>query len=154
MSFLLLPLSLDSLLAAFVLSAAVQPRHYARLAALFGACDMAASALASVLAAPVAAAGAVIPALLLLWGTVILLDCGLIKNTRYSSAGVYLLPPLLAIDNLLVPGANPCLAGLVSSAMAAGGLALGAAMLRRRVWRAHERHWLGASFIACGLLTL
>ena len=148
----LLPLSVDSFLASLVLSAAVRPRHYARLVALFGACDMAASALAPVLAVRVAAAAVVIPVVLLLWGTLVLLDCRLIRNARSSSVGVYVLPPLLAVDNLLVPGANPYLAGLVSSAMAAGGFALGAAVLRRLVWPVPERRWLGASFIACGLL--
>jgi hypothetical protein len=152
MCFPLLALSMDSLLAAFVLSAAVRPRRYACLAALFGACDMAASALAPVLDVRAPAAAAVIPVLLLLWGALVLLDWRFIKNTRSCSAGGYLLPALLAVDNLLVPGANPCLAGLVSCAMAAGGFALGAAVLRRLVRPAQERRWLGASFIACGLL--
>ena len=88
----------------------------------------------------------------LVWGTLALLDRRWIKSPRTMSVGIYLLPALLAVDNLLVPGTNPCLAGFVSCAMAAGGFALGAALLRRLVRPAEERRWLGVSLVACGLL--
>lgn len=147
-----LALSIDSLLAAVVLSAVVPPRHFGRLAALFGGCDMLASALAPVLNTHSMAAGAVIPALPVLWGAVLLRLRGDATVPRISAAAVYLLPVLFAADNLLVPGVSPWLAGVVSAAMAAGGFALGAVTLRRFVRPAYRRRWLGASFVACGLL--
>lgn len=145
-------LSIDSLLAAFVLSAAVPARHFARLAALFGACDMAASALAPVLNAHSMVASIFVPALPILWGALVLHDRRGATLTGISGRAVYLLPVLFAVDNLLVPAVTPWLAGLVSAAMAAGGFALGAVTLRRFVRPAQQRRWLGASFVACGLL--
>lgn len=147
-----LALSVDSLLAAFVLSAAIPARRFARLAALFGGCDMAASALAPMLNAHSMAASAVVPALPVLWGALLLRHRGDAAVTRISGGAVYLLPVLFAADNLLVPGVSPWLAGIVSAAMAAGGFALGAVTLRRCVRPAQQRRWLAASFVACGLL--
>jgi hypothetical protein len=147
-----LALSIDSLLAACVLSAAVPARHFARLVALFGACDMAGSALAPVLSAHSMAAGIILPALPVLWGTLVLGARKEAAMARISGRAVYLLPVLFAADNLLAPGVTPWLAGAVSAAMAAGGFALGAVTLRRLVLPAHQRRWLGASFVACGLL--
>jgi hypothetical protein len=147
-----LALSIDSLLAAFVLSAAVPARHFARLTALFGACDMAGSALAPVLSVHSTAASSFLPALPVLWGALVLCARGDAAMTRISGRAVYLLPVLFAVDNLLAPGVRPWLAGIVSAAMAAGGFALGAVTLRRRVLPAHQCRWLGASFVTCGLL--
>lgn len=152
MSVSILTLSLDSLLAAFVVSAAVSPRHYARLAVLFGACDMAGSALAPLLTTRITIATTVISALAVLWGALLLFNRRHPAISGAHSPMVYLLPPLLALDNLLVPGTSPWLAGLASSAMAAGGFALGAVALRRFVVPTYRRRWLDASFVACGLL--
>jgi len=147
-----LTLSIDSFFAAFLLSGALPSRHYARLAALFGACDMAASALGPALNAPPMAAGAIVAALLVLWGVLVLSGGSDATTTRNSVRISYLLPALFAVDNLLVPGVTPWVAGLASTAMAAGGFGLGAFTVRRLVGPARRRSWLGASFVACGLL--
>lgn len=147
-----LTLSIDSFFAAFLLSGALPPRHYARLAALFGACDMAASALAPALNAHLMVAGASAAALSVLCGALVLSGGADAALTRNSDRIVYLLPALFAVDNLLVPGVTPWLAGLASTVMAAGGFGLGAVTARRLVGSTHRHRWLGVSFIACGLL--
>jgi len=138
-----LMLSLDSLIAAATVSAAVRSRHYAPLALLFGACDLAASSVAPVLEAHLAASnlapvlnahlltlGSLVP-WLLLSGMLVLAGSASRARSQNPTAAAYLLPPLFALDNLLVPAASPVLAGLSSCAMAAGGFVLGAAVLHR-----------------------
>ena len=136
-------LSLDSLIAAVALSAAVRPRHYATLALTFGVCDLAASSVAPVPTAHLAASSlapvldmwvlglvSIVPWLLL---SGIFIYFGSASRTRWLSpnALAYLMPPLFALDNLVFPTSSPALAGLLSCAMAAAGFVLGAAVLHR-----------------------
>jgi hypothetical protein len=64
----------------------------------------------------------------------------------------YLLPPLMAIDNLLVPTRSPIEAGCISSAMATLGFALGFGLLRRVDRRSPEPRLPGALLVTAGLL--
>jgi hypothetical protein len=136
-------LSLDSLIATAALSAAVKPRHYAPLALMFGLCDLVASRVAPALSAHLAASS-LAPALdssvlgpvslvpwLLLSGILIL--SGYVGRARSPgfSAAAYFMPPLFALDNLVLPTASPVLAGLLSGAMAAAGFVLGTVVLQR-----------------------
>ena len=148
----MLMLSLDSLIAAAALSAAVGRRHYAPLALLFGACDLAASSVAPMLSAPAAASsfapmldprllaqGSLVP-WLLLPGILILSGSARRTRSRKLQAVAYLLPPLFALDNL-ISAASPLPAGLISCAMAAAGFVLGAAVLNRRAPPAPRPLW-------------
>jgi hypothetical protein len=157
-------LSLDSLIAAATLSAAVTPRHYAPLAFMFGVCDLAASSVAPVLSAHVAASSfalmldarllelaSLVPWLLL---SGILVLCGSLSRARSQSltAAAYLVPPLFALDNLIFPVANPVVAGVLSCAMAATGFVLGAAMLHRLAPPAARPMWAaGLTVVAIAL---
>jgi len=138
-----LVLSFDSLIAAAALSAAVRPRHYAPLALMFGACDLAASGAAPMLNAALAASsltpmldarllalGFIVPWLALAGVLVLSRSTSRVRSQNLSAAA-YLLPPFFALDNLISPATSPVLAGLGSCAMAAAGFVLGAAVLHR-----------------------
>lgn len=163
-SYPVLMLSLDSLIATAALSGAVRPRQYAPLALMFGACDLAASGVAPVLSAHLAASG-LAPVLdawvlelvslvpwLLLSGLLILSASATRARSPSPSAFAYLMPPLFALDNLVVPSASPVLAGLLSCAMAAAGFALGSAVLHRLCPPAARPVWAaGPAVIAMAL---
>jgi hypothetical protein len=159
-----LVLSLDSLIAAVALSAAVRPRHYATLALMFGLCDLAASSVTPVLGAHLAASGlapvldawvlelvSVVPWLLLL-GILMLSAPARRAHSPSSSFAAYLMPPVFALDNLIFPTASPVLAGLLSCAMAAAGFVLGWAVLQRMAPPAARPVWAaGLAAIALAL---
>jgi hypothetical protein len=157
-------LSLDSLIAAAALSAAVTQRHYARLALMFGACDLAASSVAPLLSAHLSASSlapvldarflellSLAPGLLL---SAVLVLCRSASRARQQSlsAAAYVLPPLFAFDNLFFPSTSPVLAGLFSCAMAAAGFVLGAATLDR--WASPAARPLWAAGLAVGAVAL
>ena len=159
-----LVLSLDSLIAAAALSAAVRARHYAPLALSFGACDLAASSVAPMLNAHLAASslvpmldarllalGSLVP-WLLLSGMLILSGSANSARSQNLSAAAYLLPPLFALDNLISPATSPVPAGLVSCAMAAAGFVLGAAVLHGLAPPAQRPLWAaGLAVVAIAL---
>jgi len=166
MSHSLLMLSLDSLIAAAALSAAVTPRHYAPLALMFGACDLAASSVAPLLSAELAVSRftsmidarfmelvSLAPWLLL---SVVLVLCGCATRARAQSlsAAAYVLPPLFAFDNLIFPSTSPGLAGVSSCAMAAAGFVLGAAALDRLAAPAARRLWAAGVVVGAVALQL
>ena len=159
-----LVLSLDSLIAAAALSAAVRPRHYAPLALLFGTCDLvassvapmlhaalAASSLAPVLDARLLALGFLVP-WLLLSGMLVLSGSASRARSQNLGAVAYLLAPLFALDNLISPATSPVPAGLLSCAMAAAGFVLGAAVLHRLAPPALRPLW--AASLAVVAITL
>ena len=159
-------LSLDSLIATAALSAAVKPRHYAPLALMFGVCDLAASSVAPALSAHLAASSlapaldASVPGLVsvALW----LLFSGILIRSGYVrracspslSAAAYLMPPLFALDNLVLPTASPLLAGLLSGGMAAAGFVLGAVVLPRMAPPAARQVWAAALAVIAMALQL
>jgi hypothetical protein len=147
-----LALSTDSLIAAAALSGTVAPRHMAPLAVLFGVCDAGASLIGPMLGAQVPASGLPAAVILVLWGGMLMLNLPTIGRWCRSTIWAYLLPPLLAIDDLVVPGATPLVGGLVSSAMAALGFAIGYALLRTPPERTLNHRWIGAPLAAAGLL--
>jgi hypothetical protein len=62
------------------------------------------------------------------------------------------MPPLFALDNLVLPTASPVLAGLLSGAMATAGFVLGAVVLPRMVPPAARQVWAaGLAVIAMAL---
>jgi hypothetical protein len=62
------------------------------------------------------------------------------------------MPPLFALDNLVLPTASPVLAGFLSGAMAAGGFVLGAVVLPRMAPPAARQAWAaGLAVIAMAL---
>ena len=159
-----LTLSLDSLVAAAVLSATVTPRHWGPLALMFGACDLVASSVAAVMNAHLAASslapvldarvlepGCLVP-WLLLSGLLFFSGSASRARSRSLSAAAYLMPPLFALDNLIFPSAHPVLAGLLSGVMAAAGFVLGAAVLHRLAPSAARPVWAaGLAVIASAL---
>jgi hypothetical protein len=149
-------LSIDSFIAALALSAAVSRRHILPLIVLFGLCDGLGTALGPALGLQLPSAGLLSPAFLTLWGTLMLLGFPVAGSVARAPGWPYLLPPLLAIDNMLVSGSEPdALAALSSSLMAALGFACGAAAWRRgeSVFPAAER-LAGTSLLAAGCLLL
>lgn len=138
-----LPLSIDSLIAAAALSVWLPRRHMTALILLFGLFDAAASFAAPSLQLAPLALGA--PAFLVLWGAAVML--GLFSTPAKSAPWVYVLPPLLAIDNLVVP-ANAVAAGIFSSLAAVTGFGLGSLVLRR----SSDPRWIGGIAVGAGLL--
>lgn len=145
-------LSGDSLIVAIALSAQVPPRHIIPLILLFGICDAAASAIGPSLGFQPQVPSLLVPMFLLLWGGLIMFNRPLIALCCRSVPWAYMLPPLLAVDNLVGPSNTPTAAGVVSSAAAALGFALGFAMLRGLGSRPLRHRIIGASLAAAGLL--
>jgi hypothetical protein len=156
MHFSSLLLSIDSFVMALALSAAVSRRHIAVLIVLFGLCDGVGAAVGPALGIQLPLAGLLSPAFLLLWGTLMMLSFSAAESWSRSQGWAYLLPPLLAIDNMLVPGSKPAaLAALSSGLMAALGFACGA-----DAWRGSDSVFPaggrlgGISLLATGFLLL
>jgi hypothetical protein len=135
--------SIDSLIVAAALSAAIPRRHVLPLILLFAACDGAGSAIGAALGldaprnapldAPWAGGGLLSAMALVAWGALVLLGASRGLRLCASSATACWLPPLLAIDNVLAGGAEPAIiAGLSSGLMAAAGFAAGALLLKPR----------------------
>jgi hypothetical protein len=144
-------LSADSLVAGVALSTVIGRRHIVPLAALFGICDAAGSRAGQALGSPFALAW-LVPAVLLLCGALILLDQRDLAWRRRLGRAAYLLPPLMAIDNLVVPTQYPATAGCISGAMAALGFALGLQAMDRLQGHAPGARLPGVILIASGLL--
>src|SRR5258708_4273847 len=126
MSLHLLWTSADSLIAAFALSFIVPGRHALPLALMFGVCD----GLGSVLGISVPLAGGLAAILLLACGAVLVVRHPIAQRLLNAPGWLYVLPPLLAIDNVVsrLPDA-PALAALSSAIMAGLGLACGTVVL-------------------------
>jgi hypothetical protein len=156
MYFSSLLLSIDSFVVALALWAAVSRRHIAALIVLLGLCDGLGAAIGPALGIQLPLAGWLAPAFLLLWGALMLLSFPVAQSWSRSQGWAYLLPPLLAIDNMLVPGSEPpVLAALSSTLMAVLGFACGAVAWRGRdcVFPAGGRS-AGISLLATGCLLL
>ena len=132
MHFSSLLLSIDKFIVAFSLPAAVSRRHILPLIVPFGLCDGLGTALGPVLGILLPVAAPLSPTFLMLRGALMLLSFPLARSWARVQGWAYLLPPLLAIDNMLVPGSQPArFAALSSSLMAALGFACGAIAWRR-----------------------
>ena len=156
MHFSSLLLSTDSFIVALALSAAVSRRHILPLIVLFGLCDGLGTVLGPALGIQLSLAGLLSPAFLMLWGALMMLSFPVAGSWARAQGWAYLLPPFLAIDNMLVPGSEPAaLAALSSSLMAALGFACGAVAWRRgdSVFPA-ARRLAGISLLAAGCLLL
>jgi hypothetical protein len=153
MLFSSLPVSSDSLIVALALSVTVSRRHILPLIALFAVCDGLGSAIGPGLGAQLPPAGLLSAVFLMSWGVLTMLSFPVVESWRRSHAWAYLLPPLLAIDNMLLPGSGPVIAGLSSGLMAGLGFACGAlALSRRRTMLPIGRSWIGFSLLAGGCL--
>jgi len=138
MSLHLLWTSADSLIAAFALSFVVPGRRAMPLALTFGLCD----GLGSALGVSLPLAGGLAAILLMACGAALLIDLliDLLIAQRLSKTRgwLYVLPPLLAIDNVVSHTSDaPALAALSSAIMAGLGFACGAVVLNW--WRADLR---------------
>jgi len=149
-----LHLSIDSLIVSAALSAAVPRRHAVPLIALFGICDVLGSMLHPALAPALAGAGFSAAIFLVAWGSLLIAGFPAIARWCRSPVLAYLLPPLMAIDNALVPGASPVLDGITSSVMAALGFAVGWLLLARLASRQASSRWRGALLTIAGFLLL
>jgi hypothetical protein len=150
MSLHLLWTSADSLIAAFALSFIVPGRHVLPLALMFGLCD----GLGSVLGVSVPLAGGFTAILLMACGALLVVRHPIAQRLLDAPGWLYVLPPLLAIDNVVsrTPDA-PVLAALASAIMAGLGFACGAVVLNW--WRAGSRDarpLAAACLIAAGSL--
>ena len=143
-------LSSDSLIVGGALATVVPRRHVAPLIALFGICDATASLCGPMLPMQVPASWFA-PLVLILWGAGTLANLPAIVLNAGFSRCAYLLPPLLAVDNLLVPTPSPVSAGCTSSAMAAVGFALGLALLPWVNRGSLKPRLPGALLVAAGL---
>jgi hypothetical protein len=152
MPFLSLALSSDSLIVAVALSAVLTPRHIVPVIALFGICDAGASMLGPAMGVQMPVASVLAPIYLVLWGGLIMLNLPAIVLWHRPVYWAYLLPPLLAIDNLVAPSGAPVAAGFASSGMAAVGFGLGFALLRRSGSGAPKHRRIGAALAAAGFL--
>jgi hypothetical protein len=119
MLFSSLALSSDSLIVTVALSAGLPPLHMVQLTALFGIFDAGASMIGPAMGAQIAAPSSIAPIFLVLWGGLIMLNMPSLALWCRRALWAYLLPPLLAIDNLVVASEQPLAAGLASRARGA-----------------------------------
>lgn len=142
MSSQLLWTSADSLIVAFALAFAMPRWHALPLALMFGLCD----GLGSVLGLSLPLAGGL--------GAILLMACGAAQRLLKAPGWLYVLPPLLAIDNVMSRTSDaPALAALSSAIMAGLGFACGAIALSW--WREDlrdARPLAAACLIAAGSL--
>lgn len=126
MSFHLLWTSADSLIAAFALSFILPGRHTLPLALMFGLCD----GLGSVLGLSLPLAGGLGAILLMACGVALLVGLPVAQPLLKAPGWLYVLPPLLAIDNVMSRTSDaPALAALSSAIMVGLGFACGAVVL-------------------------
>ncbi|MET4067201.1 hypothetical protein ABID58_001984 [Bradyrhizobium sp. S3.2.6] len=149
MSLHLLWTSADSLIAAFALSFVVPGRHVLPLALMFGLCD----GLGSALGVSLPPAGGLAAMLLMASGAALLVGLPIAQRLVNAPGWLYVLPPLLAIDNVVSrTGDAPALA-LSSAIMAGLGFACGAVVLSWcRAGSRDARPLAAASLIAAGSL--
>ncbi|MBR0723825.1 hypothetical protein [Bradyrhizobium manausense] len=142
--------SADSLVAAFALSVLVPWRHALPLALMFGLCD----GLGSALGVSLPFAGGLGAMLLMASGAALLVGLPIAQRLLTAPGWLYVLPPLLAIDNVVSRTSDaPALAALASAIMAGLGFASGAIVLNW--WRAglrDARPPAAACLIAAGSL--
>jgi hypothetical protein len=147
-SFHLLWTSADSLIAAFALSFVAPRRLVLPLIAMFGICD----ALGTALGVGVPVADGVAALLLASCGGLLILQLPFADRLLQRPGWVCVLPPLLAIDNLVARAADHVgLVALSSSVMAGLGFACGA--LVTGSWNAGpgaRRTFAGACLLAAG----
>jgi hypothetical protein len=146
-----LMLSADSLIVAFAVSGLLSAPNKVALVALFGLCDACASCIGLWLGVAVPAPGLMQSALLVVWGGAIALNMPIVGEIRGSLIWPYVLLPLMAIDNLVIPNAAPISSGLASSTMAALGFALGSVLLRRPSERRAEVRWVAGALVIAGI---
>jgi hypothetical protein len=144
-----LPLSFDSLIAAIALAGWLPKRHILPLTVLFGLFDGGASLAGPTLGLQISAASLLAPAFLVAWGGAIALN---LPWKPLRSVWAYALPPLLALDNLVVPANSALAAGLASAASAGLGFAVGLLLSRIGGSKLSTPRWIGASTIIAGLL--
>jgi len=126
-------LSIDSFVAALALSTAVSHRCIAPVIALFGLCDGLWTSLGPVVEFQLPLVGLLSPAFLLLWAALMLLSLPVVENWTRSQSWAFLLPPLFAIDNMLLPGSEPdALAALFEQSDGGPRIAPGAIAWRTR----------------------
>jgi hypothetical protein len=154
MQLLSLALSTDSLIAAIALAGATRERHIAPLVILFGVCDGLASYVAPSIGDAIVTSGVIAPVFLILWGALVMLNAPAFRGLCGSASWAYLLPPLLAVDNLVVPQANWVSAGVTSGAMVAVGFAVGGMAWRAPALARLPRRWIGAPLAIAGSLLL
>jgi hypothetical protein len=145
-----LMLSADSLIVAFALSTFLSVKHKVALVVLFGICDSYASFIGVRLGLALPASGLIQSALLVAWGGAIALNLPIVAAARRSPIWPYLLPPLLAVDNLVTPNAAPFSAGLASGAMAALGFVLGSALRPLVTASEPQSRWIGIALVVAG----
>ena len=150
MSLHLLSTSADSFIAAFALSFIVPGRHVLPLALMFGFCD----GLGSALSVSVPLAGGLAAVLLIACGAALLVRHPIAQRLLNAPGWLYVLPPLLAIDNVVSPTPEaPVLGALASAIMAGLGFACGAVVLNwRRAGLRDARPLAAACLIAAGSL--
>jgi hypothetical protein len=150
MSLHLLWTSADSLIAAFALSFILPGRRALPLALMFGLCD----GLGSALGVSLPLAGGLAAPLLMACGAALLVGLPIAQRLLTAPGWLYVLPPLLAIDNVVSHVSDaPALAALSSAIMAGLGFACGAVALSW--WRAglrDARPLAAACLIAAGSL--
>jgi hypothetical protein len=146
-----IPLSLDSLIVAIALAGWLPKPHILPLAVLFGLFDGVASAAGPALGVQIPAASLLAPLFLVVWGGAIALN---LPWKPLRAVWAYALPPLLALDNLVVPTNSALTAGLVSGASAALGFAVGLLLSRVGGPRLLAPRWIGVSTIIAGGLLL
>ena len=145
-------LSSDSMIVAVALSAGMPRRQMVPLALLLGACDAVGSAIGAATGGQIAAGTPVAGIFLMLWGSLIVLQLPAVVRRARSAGWCYLLPPLLAIDNLAVASDAPLASGLLSSCMAALGFVIGCSLFGRWRVRPDAPRWVGVPLIVGGLL--
>jgi hypothetical protein len=150
MSLHLLWTSADSLIAAFALSFVVPGRHVLPLALMFGLCD----GFGSTLGVSLPLAGGFAAMLLMACGAALLVGLPIAQRLLNAPGWLYVLPPLLAIDNVVSQMSNaPALAALSSAIMAGLGFACGAVVLSgSRAGLRDARPLAAACLIAAGSL--
>jgi hypothetical protein len=150
MSLHLLWTSTDSFIAAFALSFILPGRHALPLALMFGLCD----GLGSALGVSLPLADGLAAMLLMACGAALLVGLPIAQRLLNAPGWLYVLPPLLAIDNVVSHVSDaPALAALSSAIMAGLGFACGAAVSSG--WRAglrDVRPLAAACLIAAGSL--
>ncbi|MET4424902.1 hypothetical protein AB7645_17325 [Bradyrhizobium sp. 956_D2_N1_5] len=150
MSIYLLWTSADSLIVAFALAFIVPQWHVLSLILMFGACD----ALGSALGVTMPVAGGLAAILLIACGASLVVRHPITQRLLNAPGWLYVLPPLLAIDNLVSRSPDaPAVAALSSAMMAGLGFACGAVVSRG--WRAglrDVRPLAAACLIAAGSL--
>ena len=118
--------SADSLVVAFALAFIVPRRHVLPLILMFGVCD----ALGSALGVSVPVAGGLAAVALISCGALLILRLPVAHRLTQATGWVYVLPPLLAMDNVMSHAPDHIgLVALSSAAMAGLGFSCGTTAL-------------------------